>query len=429
MAVKTTDEQDHQKLANRIESIPPKLVGLKSHPYLNTHPLNTPPLPKPIHFHQLSDQTGQSSHNPFHHTQLSSVSLPSQNSQLLNKQFDFSKPQPQIPNFNSNQNYQQVYQINNQPIYYNDNIEQYETTFTFNDLDKRKENLYNQKIYMNQATINYRAENFQSNSSDSSPSFNAKDINGCTDQGILNYRNAKVDHYNQVLDNQNLSVYHGLPMKFVKALKKLFDIFDVNKSGLVRLIDIETKINEEKFDEELDRPQDLIESLRKVTSPNGFLNFSNFIAAINICLLKNQLAKSKLQQNGKLSSKSKNDRNDSYLRAQNLNKTLDESMSRNVMMNGYSSNLFTDKNPKPYKYKSSINSNSPLENSSFTSTNSATSSNSSSRLNKDLVKLHFKSNQTNQQKQTTNKLKYRPSSVPNDYYESSNEVSIFRYKY
>ena len=456
MAVNVSGLPD-QTLSNRIESLPPKLRTIKSHPYLNAY--STPPLPKPLHFHQLSDQTGQSS-APHHQPQLSTISLPTQHSQIksTNPFVDYPPPVqrpapistagfnpppasiPAVPAVSGAFNSPQYAQIDKPQAIYLNNIEQYETTFTHNDLEKSGDSPYSkQQIYINHPVISRPKDS--SKLSTSARSLNKIDqVNGHAGVGQVNghrfttCKNNSTSQLNQMesnpqqiysnhshfAENSSQSTYHGLPIKFVKALKKLFDIFDTTKCGLVRIVDIESRINDEEFDEELDRPQDLIDSLRKVTSPNGLINFSNFCAAINICLLKNQLAKSKQQGNYKSSSsKSRNgDRNDSYLRAQNLeHKT-----------NGYSTYQLT--NGHRFPKQSSINSNSPLENSSFTSTNSS-SSTSSARLHKDLAKHRSRSDTGSQ---TLNgKLKLRPSSVPvesfnddeTDYYKNCSDQARF----
>ena len=395
MAVNDVQEQT---LSNRIESLPPKIKSIKSHPYLNAY--STPPLPKPLHFHQLSDQTGQSANH--HHHQLSTISLPTQQ----NNSFDFK---PIV--FNQ--------QIDKQPIYLNgnqQNIEKYEIA-SYNDKDRKNE-LCNQQIYINHPINRSPKDNLQLNNQANGH------LNGQANCQFNNLENHHRTHH--LIENQNLiqSTYHGLPLKFVKALKKLFDIFDTNKTGLVRVIDIETRINEEDFDEDLDRPQDLIDSLNQLKSPNGLINFPNFCSAINICLLKNQLAKTKQQAD---KSAIKNDRNDSYLKAQRLDKSISNGFNNGHHptngVNGINQHLLTNGNNHRYNKQSSV-SNSPLDNSSFASTNSASSSsNSSSRLHKDLVKLNLKSNQNNQT--LSKQFKYRPSSVPvefnddeADYYET-----------
>ena len=482
MAINVANVQDHQTLA--IESVHPKLRSIKSHPYLNTY--STPPLPKPLHFHQLSDQTGQS----LHKHQLSTISLPVKNSnnpfeqqsnnQTLNQpiysQIDKQTYQPPPP-ITSQSTYQNS--IDKQPIYLNGNIEQYETVFNYSDLERRKD--CDQQIYINhpinrstvdcaltnpldcvrptksfcngneqitaqpfsqphkpnRAPDNHEYLNGQLNNANGHHLSNQLNYHQNNKTSLFNQIEHHKTHSNHFTDNHSSmtqATYHGLPMKFVKALKKLFDVFDTTKCGLIRIADIETRIRDEEFDEELDRPQDLIDSLRKVTSPNGLINFSNFCAAINICLLKNQLAKSKQSDSHKAPLKAKSDRNDSYLKAHNIDKSLDRSgfsinghqsnghQSNGHQSNGHQSNgthlngLNGHRNYHHSKYtqQSSLNSNSPLENSSFTSTSS---SNSSSRLHKDFNKLTRKSNPNSQ----TLRLKYRPSSVPVEFHDDETD--------
>lgn len=434
------DVQD-QNLTNGIESLPPKLRNIKSHPYLNTY--STPPLPKtlPKHFHQLSDQTGQQT-SKFHHNHQSS--LPQQLSHQIKTTNPFQTAfKTELSNLN-----QSNHQIDKQPIYLNGNIEQYETTFNYGDLDK------NESLYINQPINRLKSDDLKLNSSDNSfkkvsdlmNEGQFSHINGYSNSNQLNnqlnrqlnhlnsqmnyqnhLKNGQFNHienqqkgYPNFLENQNIiqSTYHGLPVKFVKALKKLFDIFDTNKCGLIRIVDIESRINDEEFDEELDRPQDLIDSLRKVTSPNGLINFSNFCAAINICLLKNQLNKNKQQE--RLKIKSKNERNDSYIRAQNLDK------NAGFSINGHLNGHFNGNHKYLKQQQSSINSNSPLENSSFTSTNSASSSNSSSRIHKDLMRMNSKTNQNSQTLSKLQTLKYRPSSVPVEFNGDEDQTVYFK---
>ncbi|RWS14471.1 suppressor APC domain-containing protein 2-like isoform X4 [Dinothrombium tinctorium] len=78
---------------------------------------------------------------------------------------------------------------------------------------------------------------------------------------------------------------HGLPKRFIAALKELFDVLDDAKSGFVKLADIESRWVEESNP---DVPKGFISCLRKVTPVNGLINFERFCAAVKICLLKNQ---------------------------------------------------------------------------------------------------------------------------------------------
>lgn len=73
----------------------------------------------------------------------------------------------------------------------------------------------------------------------------------------------------------------SLPKQFVQAMRTLFDILDDKKTGLVALQDIENRWQDEST-------KGVIESLQKVTPPNGKLTFERFCAGLKICLLRNQ---------------------------------------------------------------------------------------------------------------------------------------------
>ncbi|EAA15006.4 AGAP009198-PA, partial [Anopheles gambiae str. PEST] len=77
----------------------------------------------------------------------------------------------------------------------------------------------------------------------------------------------------------------GLPKAFVAAMRTLFDIMDDRKTGCVRLADIEERWQD---DGSKGLPRGVIESLRKVTPPNGLLSFERFCSGLKICLLRNQ---------------------------------------------------------------------------------------------------------------------------------------------
>lgn len=77
-----------------------------------------------------------------------------------------------------------------------------------------------------------------------------------------------------------------LPKQFVHAMRTLFDIMDDRRTGLVDLQDIE---NRWKDDGAKGLPKGVIESLQKVTPPNGKLTFERFCAGLKICLLRNQV--------------------------------------------------------------------------------------------------------------------------------------------
>ncbi|GAB6023531.1 suppressor APC domain containing 2 [Chamberlinius hualienensis] len=76
-----------------------------------------------------------------------------------------------------------------------------------------------------------------------------------------------------------------LPSQFVSSMRTLFDIMDDNKTGCVKLSDIETRWRE---DESRLLPKGVIECLRKVTPPNGLLSFERFCVGLRICLLRNR---------------------------------------------------------------------------------------------------------------------------------------------
>ncbi|KAK7583944.1 hypothetical protein V9T40_004907 [Parthenolecanium corni] len=78
----------------------------------------------------------------------------------------------------------------------------------------------------------------------------------------------------------------GLPKSFIHILRTLFDILDNKQTGLVKFSDIEARWQE---DSAADLPKGVIDSLRKVTPPNGLLSFEQFCAGLKISLLRNQM--------------------------------------------------------------------------------------------------------------------------------------------
>ncbi|XP_013387793.1 suppressor APC domain-containing protein 2 [Lingula anatina] len=87
------------------------------------------------------------------------------------------------------------------------------------------------------------------------------------------------------MDHQPKSTLDGLPKQFIASLRTLFDILDDDKTGLVRLGEIETRWKEDGIKE---LPRGVIEALRKVTPPNGLLTFERFVAGLKIALLRNR---------------------------------------------------------------------------------------------------------------------------------------------
>lgn len=77
----------------------------------------------------------------------------------------------------------------------------------------------------------------------------------------------------------------GLPKKFVAAMRTLFDIMDDKQIGYVSFEDIENRWHD---DGSKGLPKGVLDSLQKVTPPNGLLSFERFCAGLKICLLRNQ---------------------------------------------------------------------------------------------------------------------------------------------
>lgn len=86
--------------------------------------------------------------------------------------------------------------------------------------------------------------------------------------------------------SQSSSTLDGLPKQFVTAMRTLFDIMDDKRLGCVNVSDIEARWQD---DGSKGLPKGVIESLRKVTPPNGQLSFERFCAGLKICLLRNQV--------------------------------------------------------------------------------------------------------------------------------------------
>ena len=84
---------------------------------------------------------------------------------------------------------------------------------------------------------------------------------------------------------QPKSTLDGMPKQFVSSLKVLFDILDEEKSGLVRLADIESRW---KDGEVSGLPNGVVDALKKVTPASGKLTFERFVAGLKIALLRNK---------------------------------------------------------------------------------------------------------------------------------------------
>lgn len=78
----------------------------------------------------------------------------------------------------------------------------------------------------------------------------------------------------------------GLPKQFITAMRTLFDIMDDKHTGYVDIADIENRWQE---DDAKGLPKGVIDSLRKVTPPNGMLTFERFCSGLKMCLIRNQV--------------------------------------------------------------------------------------------------------------------------------------------
>lgn len=87
----------------------------------------------------------------------------------------------------------------------------------------------------------------------------------------------------------------GLPKHFVAAMRTLFDIMDDQNTGFVKYVDIEGRWQD---DGTQGLPKGVLESLKKVTPPNGLLSFERFCAGLKICLLQIQADNESKQQDG-----------------------------------------------------------------------------------------------------------------------------------
>lgn len=83
--------------------------------------------------------------------------------------------------------------------------------------------------------------------------------------------------------DSDITARSELPSSFIDAMRTLFDIMDVNKSGMIRFRDIETRWQD---DPRKGLPKGVIENLRKVTQPSGLITFSQFCAGLKLCLEK-----------------------------------------------------------------------------------------------------------------------------------------------
>lgn len=83
------------------------------------------------------------------------------------------------------------------------------------------------------------------------------------------------------------STLESVPKQFVASLRVLFDILDEDKTGFVKLGDIETRWKDEGVN---GLPVGVVEALRKVTPPSGKLSFERFVAGLKIALLRTKVS-------------------------------------------------------------------------------------------------------------------------------------------
>lgn len=90
---------------------------------------------------------------------------------------------------------------------------------------------------------------------------------------------------NSSLNHSTSGALDSLPKQFVSSMKTLFDIMDDQRTGFVKLSDIEKGWQD---DGSKGLPYGVIDSLRKVTPTSGLLSFERFCTGLKICLLRNQ---------------------------------------------------------------------------------------------------------------------------------------------
>lgn len=86
------------------------------------------------------------------------------------------------------------------------------------------------------------------------------------------------------LSSNSSDTIDGLPKSFINAMRTLFDIMADPRTGYVKFSEIEQRWQEGTQG----MPMGVVESLRKVTPPNGLLSFDRFCSGLKICLIQNQ---------------------------------------------------------------------------------------------------------------------------------------------
>lgn len=81
------------------------------------------------------------------------------------------------------------------------------------------------------------------------------------------------------------STLDGLPKQFVSSLRVLFNILDEERTGYVKVGDIESRW---EGSDVAGLPSGVLEALRKVTPPSGKITFERFVGGLKIALLRTQ---------------------------------------------------------------------------------------------------------------------------------------------
>jgi len=84
--------------------------------------------------------------------------------------------------------------------------------------------------------------------------------------------------------DSNRKILEGLPDTFILAMKQLFTLLDIENSGHVHIEDIAEHWSIDSAGAVL--PPNIIPSLRKVTTPGGYLTFERFCAGLKIAILR-----------------------------------------------------------------------------------------------------------------------------------------------
>ena len=112
-------------------------------------------------------------------------------------------------------------------------------------------------------------------------------IHSVTRDGVVDsifyYGQNTVVYTGAMSGNKINAMTDGLPKQFVTSLRILFDILDEDRTGFVRLQDIETRWHDEGVK---GLPSGVIDSLRKVAPKNGKLDFDNFVTGLKLSLIK-----------------------------------------------------------------------------------------------------------------------------------------------